>query len=229
MVVKLYNLLSIVSIATLLAGGGFSVFLFGTGRLDAERVNKIGALLRGELDQVPQSQPATQPACDTAATAIPVRSLEEIQTARQRERLRSHVLERATRDLEAQRRLLDQSLQYLLNEQEQFARQQSDWAAEQKKDSAKATDEAAQKRLELFAGLPPQQAKDHIVRLWNTKRADAVALVMQLDVGKTKRILAQMKTPEEQKILSELLEQLRSHEPTGDAPVSGKTSGGAAP
>lgn len=229
MLAKLYNLLSVLSIATLLAGGGFSAFLFGTGRLSAERVNKIGALMRGELDQVPESQPASQPATGEEPVAARARSVEEIQAARRQDRLHSHLLERATRDLEAQRRLLDQSLQYLLNEQEQFARQRADWTAEQKKDSGKAMDEAAQKQLELFAGLPPQQAKDHIVRLWNTNRPDALALVMQLDVGKTKRILAQMKTPEEQKILSELLEQLRTHGPTGAAPVSGKTVGDAAP
>jgi flagellar motility protein MotE (MotC chaperone) len=229
MLSKLYNLLSILSIATLLAGSGFSAFLFGTGRLSAERVKEIGAVLRGEFDQVPASQPATQPASEQSLSSAPARSIEDIQAGRQQERLRAHLLERATRDLEAQRRLLDQSLQYLLNEREQFARQRAEWDAEQKSTSSKARNEAAEKQLELFAGLPPQQAKDHIVRLWSSNRPEALALVMELDVSKTKRILAQMKTPEEEKILSELLEQLGSNEPDGDAPVSGKTTGDAAP
>jgi hypothetical protein len=226
---KLYNLLSVLAIATLLAGGGFSAFLFGTGRLNADRVNQIGAVMRGELDQPPQSQPASQPASDEAPASGHTRSAEETGSARQDDRLHAHLLERATRDLEAQKRLVDQSLQYLLNEEEQFSHQQGQWTAEQKSNSAKTMDEASQKQLELFAGLQPQQAKDHIVRLWSTKRSDALALVMQLDVGKTKRILAQMKTPEEQKILSELLEQLRTKEPNGDALPSGKTTGDAAP
>jgi hypothetical protein len=229
MLTKLYSLLSILSIATVLAGGGFSAFLLGTGRLSAERVNEIAAVLRGELHQAPQSQPAAQAASGQCPSSAPAQSPEEIETARRQEHLRSHMLERATRDLEAQKRLLDQSLQYLLNEREQFARERVERAAEQKTTSTKARDEAAEKQLELFAGLSPQQAKDHIVRIWNTNRSEALALVMQLDVAKTKRILAQMKTPEEEKILSELLEQLRTYEPTGDAPVSGKTAGDAAP
>ena len=112
--------------------------------------------------------------------------LDESMPLRQR-RLQSHLLERAARDIEAQRRLLDQSLQYLVNEREQLAAQQADWAAEQQKVTGEVVNEAAQKHLELFAGLAPQQAKEHLVWLWSTNKAEALALVMQLEVATTKR------------------------------------------
>ena len=229
MLSRLYNLLSTVSIATLLAGGGFSAFLFGTGRLNAARLERIAAVVRGELDEFPQSQPATQPAESDEPPVGRDQSLERIDAARRQRRLQSHLLERAARDIEAQRRLLDQSLQYLVNEREQLAAQQADWAAEEQKVTGEVVNEAAQKHLELFAGLAPQQAKEHLVWLWSTNKAEALALVMQLEVATTKRILAQMKAPEEQKILSELLEQLRTYEASGAATMSRKTAGDAAP
>ena len=230
MIAKLYNTLALAAIATVLAAGGFSAFLFGSGRLNAGRIDSIAAVLRGEYDESDEDaelEPAEEE--DAAPTESRARSADEVRAARQRDQLRHHVLERAKCDVEARQRLLDQSLQHVLDEQQRLATERSEWTDQQDRMTGRVQQDGAKRELELVAGLPPKQAKEHIVRLWNKNHKDAVALVMQLEVSTTKRIFASMKSAEEQKIMSELLEQLRGQESVGAANESGTTTGAAAP
>lgn len=235
MIAKLYNALALFSIATLLALGGFGAFLAGSGRVNGQRLETIAAVLRGELDDRAEeaAEPeAAEPAAEAPATAQNVRrqpSAEEVAAARQRDHLHRQALERALRDLQAQKRLLDQTLQHALSEEERLAEQRRAWQQEQQKLTQEVREAGTERELELLASLPPKQAKEHILRVWQKSRDDAVALIMQLDVSKAKRIFAQMKTPEEQNIMSELLEQLRLQELSGEASASGTTREAAAP
>ncbi len=236
MIGKLVNVVGIVATATLLASGGFVGYLFGTGRLSHSRLETMAAVLRGERDAPPEAPkdeitaPDTQPAPD--------RTAEDLRALRQHEHLESLRIERAMADLEAQRRLLDQAMQTVMQEQERLAKEKAAVAIQKNEKAAVNLDAGFKKELEYVSGLPPRQAKEHIVRVWKKQSADAVRLFMELDSSRGKRILEQFKTPEELEILTDLLEQIRTQgsakynvapAESGHATPSGTTAGEAAP
>jgi hypothetical protein len=233
---KLFSTVGIVATATLLACGAFVGYLVGTGRLNAVRIETIAAVVRGEpVVRSFTSHLTTQPAGDTGLKPVPPtqpapeRSAEDMAALRQREHLDTLRIERALADLEAQRRLLDQVMQNVLTEQERLAKEKAAVNAQKKDKAETALDEGFRRELEIVAGLPPRQAKEHIIRVWRKQKADAVRLFMELEVGRGKRILEQFKTPEELEIQTDLLEQIRSQGLQGYATPSGKTAGAAAP
>jgi len=232
---KLLNGLGLFALAPLLAAGGFGGYLFGSGHLNRTRVDLIAGVLRGEFD------PPTDPNAGIDPNALTTRpaeqrgtSAEEAQARRRREDLESLRLERAQSDLEAQRRLLDQVLQQVLQGQEKLAADKAEYekqvkAARRKVKQGVSEDDGFRKEVELVKGLKPTQAKDHIIRLWGKQKAEAVRLFMALDNRQSAKILEQFQTPEESQLLSDLLEQIRIQGQEGTAISSGKTSGAAAP
>ncbi len=208
---KLYKLLAAIALAIVLAAGGFAGYLFGTGKLSGARVDTIAAVLRGELDQPRDAEPTTdlEAEMDQLRTAPRASTAEEVEALRKREHLESLRLERAERDLEAQRRLLDQVLQTIVAEQEQLAEKEQRFAAQREERLAAVQDEGFQKELEYVTGLNPRQAKEYVTSVWKKQPADVVRLFQEIDTGRGRRILEQFKTPEELQIMTDLLERIR--------------------
>lgn len=228
---KLFNTVSAIALATLLAGGGLVGYLLGTGKLNSGRLEIMAAVVRGELDDRSSSPPAAgQPAGNEGAAQAPrACTAEEVRELRKREHLEMLEAERAARDLEAQRRLLDQALQHVVQEQERLAEERTQFWQQREKMKSTARDEGFQRELELVSGLQPRQAKEHILRVWQKQPADAVRLLSAMDESRARRVLEQFKTSEELKIQSDLLEQIRLQGMEGNADSSGKTQGAAAP
>ncbi|GEM_PF-853268 len=224
MFTKLFNGLAAISLATVLALGGVVGYLFGSGHLSADRLQIMARLMRGELDDLPglrgsataegQSGPgaASQPRpAGPDSETFSATTEDELRRARQRQHLEMLELERAARDLQAQRRLLDQVLQHVMQEQERLAEQRTEWLAQREKLSKAAVDEGFQKELALVSGLQPRAAKEYILRLWQKQPADAVRLLHAMEENRALRILEQFKTPEELTVQSNLLEGIRLH------------------
>jgi hypothetical protein len=230
---RFFNVIAVLAVATLLAGGGFTGFLFGTGRLTAERLQRIAAVLRGEANQPasPTTAPASQPAGEEQTAPATFRPAESPEARHRRVELERLRLERATQDLEARQRLLDQALQRVVVEQERLNGEKAAKAAaaRHKQASEAATDEGFRKELDYVSGLKPAQAKEYVVRVWQRQKADAARLMAAIDESRGRRILEQFKTPEELQLMTDLLEQVRSQGTEGHANASGTTDGAAAP
>ena len=206
---KLYHTAAVVSIAIVLAGGALLGLMYGTGKLTAEQVEAIAAVLRSD-----PNQPADTPEAEAAAEASDVEptgkatSAEEIRQQRRDAQLRRALDERATRDRIAQRQLLEQAMQHLLTAEERFEQNQKQWEQERKRRRGAARDEGFEKELRIVSKLSPKLAKEHIIRKWKQSPDDAVRMLNALPESTSKRILGQMKTPEEIQITHELLERL---------------------
>ncbi len=226
---KLYNLLAIFAISSLLASTGVLGYLVGAGKLSPLRAELIARVLRGELDAPPP--PASQPAASQPAEEEPrrARTADEVREMRRMEHLESLRLERARRDLAAQKELLDQALAHLVSEQEGLVKQRDEFEARRKRLAEADKDVGFQRELQYIAGLQPKQAKEHLLRSWAKQPADAVRLMMKLDVSKGKRILEQFKTPQEIETMHELLEQVRRQDSESDLAKSGTARGEAEP
>lgn len=228
---KMFNLAGGIALAALLAMGGFVGYLYGTGKINATRVDRIAAVLRGELDELPTESvgEADVDAAPDAGSEPRARTSEEVQANRRREHLESLRLERAARDLEAKRRLLDQVMGDVVRGQEALAAREEEFEKKRKYVLDAAMEEGFQKELELVESMSPRQAKEHVINVWNRHKIDAVRLMAEMDTGRARRILETFKTPEELEIQTDLLEQIRVRGMEGYASTSGKTEGAAAP
>lgn len=225
---RVYQLFAIVCIACTLAGGGLAAYLYGTGKLSAERIEQLAAVFRGATAAA--SQPASQPVAAPAEAAAPLgrgAATEELQRQRRDAQLRRLTLERATRDMQAQHELLNQTLQDLSMRGEKFESEKTAWQDQQKKLREDSHDAGFAKELEIISGLSAKQGKEHLVRLWGRSKIDAVRLVNALPKSKAKAILGQLKAGDEAQILSELMEQLRNQD--ADSVGSPRTGAGESP
>ncbi|MBU0617183.1 MAG: hypothetical protein KKI02_05665 [Planctomycetes bacterium] len=207
---KLYHTMAIASTAIVLAAGAQLGLLCGTGKLTAERVEAIAAILRqhpnepadgANADTADTGEAAAEPGATVTATAGILQQQQDAQLQRALD-------ERAACDHIAQRRLLEQALQHLVMAEERFERDKKQWEAQLKRRRGATRDEGFAKELSIIAGLSPKLAKEHIIRKWKESPADAVRVLNALPESKSRRILGQMKTPEEMQITHELLERL---------------------
>lgn len=232
MIHRLYQLAAIAGIAVLLALGGFAGYLTATGRLTIERMERVAAVLRGADEKA--ALDALGAVADAAATQPAVEpgrgpSAAELRRVRLEEHMQRATLERAAADLQARQALLNQSMQHLIQLQEEFGKEKAAWLAQKKKLTDVAHDDGFQRELAYVAKLQPKYAKEHVIRTWQKQKADAVRLFMALEPAKGQRILEQLKTPEEMQIMHELLEQLRAADVDHYVTGSGRTSSHATP
>ena len=219
-----------IAIATLLSAGGFVGFLWGSGKLNTERVEAIAAVLRGQsgadADAV-EADGSDVAASQPAAVRSP--SAEEARQARRARERQAATLERAERDLAAQRTLLDQVIQNEIELRESFDRQKSAWIAQKEKLTEGLNEEGF--KLEVkYASMLPDLAKDHVISMWKKGQvADVVRLFRALDASKGRKILSEFKTAEEKQIFHQLMEKLRLPDVDGFVPGSGKSPGRPAP
>lgn len=229
MIGRLYGILAFVSLAAMLAVGGLAGYLFATGKLDGKRMEQIAGVLRGEDDdKAATSQPTSSPTSGPT-TANAVRSADELRAKHREEQMRRALTERATRDLAAQKQLLDAATHELITRTEQFDREKKAWTGEQQKMRDEVRDEGFERELKYVSKLSPRQAKDHLVKTWQKSKADAVRMLAALNPSAGQRILEQLKSAEEQQILHELLEQLRNQDVDVRATGQGKATAAANP
>jgi hypothetical protein len=224
---KLYNLVAVVAIGSLLALGGLGGYLAGAGHLNRERVTLLAAVVRGEHDDLLHPEP--EPEADVATEpeeASGVRAADALRTALLDKQLTDARLDRVLSDIAARQQLLDQAVQELVANTEVFESRKQEWVEQRQRMLAADQDAGFQRELEYVESLQPRQAKEHLVRTWQGSRADAIRLLRQMPVNKGRRVLEEFKTPEELDLMNELLEQLRMSDLEEIAPASGKTAGG---
>lgn len=220
---RVFNSLAIVAISTLFASGGFVTYLVAAGKLTAVRMERMAAVLRGDLDQIPASQPAGEAHAASQPASAPVHATaDEIRRLRTQERISAALAERYSRDLDAKRELLEKAVANLISEQETFEKTRTEWKTAQDRMRQQNEDEGFRAEVDLVRKLPDAQAKEHVIATWKKHPADAVRLMKALGTSKSASVLKQFKTQEEVQIVHELLEQLRSQDVDKLTPAAGK-------
>jgi hypothetical protein len=205
----MFNLASTLALAALLAGGGFVGYLYATGKLNAQRVELMAGVLRGEFDEQTAEEDDSAVVGEPEAEEVRASSADEVRALRERQHLERLEIERALADLEAQRRLMSYAMHEVVTEQESLEDEQAAFMERREQILTAAEDQGFQKELEYIESLQPRQAKEHIVRVWKRSKADAVRVFIALDPSRGRRILEQLKTPEELEIMTDLLERIR--------------------
>ena len=222
MLTKLFNLIAVMSIATLLAVGSLGGYLYGTGKVTPQHLRWMLEVARGDHDEQLAPEDATDPNAPVTAEQEQV-LLREKRTETLRDRIRAKNLldaqvERALKNVVARQELLDQAMQELINKQEALASSRDQWQ-KQRKQLINADQEAGFKdELDTVSNLEASQAKAHLLMKYDAEPAEAVRLLRAMPMAKRKRILAELKSPQELKLMHELLEQLSNTELADIAP-----------
>lgn len=204
---RLYHMFALLAIINLFAVGGLVAFLFATGKLNAERVDQVAMVLRGEFPEI--EAPTTQPAI---VEAPPQRSGEEIARVQAQKEFYALISDRHKRESE-DRRALNQGIQLRVQRQlEEIERKQEAFREQRKEISEQAQQDGFQQALEMYSSMDPKLAKD---LLKTSKEADVVQLLMTMDENRRKKIINACKANEDRLWVGRILNQIQqlNHEP----------------
>lgn len=225
MLAKIGMIISLLSVGTLLGGFGLFSALVLSGDLDYQRAELLLAVLRGEHDEL--LEPEEEEIVDEGL--VEVEPEPTVSTGTAMESMRNRLEERRLLNaefateidaIEARQELLNHALLDLTQRQDALHATRSEFKEDRERARNADSDAGFKRELEYLQSLPAKQAKEHLLFTYERTPTDAVNLLRHIPTNKGKRILEQMKSPEELRVMSELLEQLRiaeleEFEPTG--------------
>ncbi|MGN6367265.1 MAG: hypothetical protein ACTHN5_03300 [Phycisphaerae bacterium] len=246
---KIGTLLSLLCIMNVLAAAGLVGYLFGTGRLDKQKVGaivaivqhkgapekfneKIADMLNPPAATNPATAPATQPGLADGGTPDPTLG------ASAQDRLAI-----AAQAMQQERLRLDARAQELRNQQDLLVQKQADVEAALKKITdqkrafeqqvaaaqKKAVDDNFQKSLDLYNELKAKQVKDLFVAMDDP---NLVASFLQaMDTSRAGEIIGEFKSPSETDFIRKVLDRIRTAgtSAASGSPTAGSSGGAAAP
>lgn len=199
---RLYHALSLLALVQLFALLGFTGFLFGTGRLNGERMDRIAAILRGD-DGPPaaSSQPTTQP------QVKPETATSEIARNRVQQEMFAMAVERQKRELADMARLAQTIQHEVQSRLEEIEAREKQFAEERKRLLAEQQGDGFGRELEVLGSIEPKRALDLLMA---KKDPDATRLLMEMDAGRVRKIIDACKTGAQMEWAGRILAQLHN-------------------
>jgi hypothetical protein len=192
--------------ATLLAEAAILSYVWSAWKLDQAKLVHLVAVARGS-----EPEKAEPKALSPEKGGSEQASYQEILDRRALKlrdfELREQALNSALDELKSQQQELDKS-----RKQEQSQIAQFDSQLKTLRDGAQATGrETVRRTLET---LKPKQAKEQVFQMLQNNEIDEVVLLLsQMPENRRAKVLAEFKTPEENKQLAEVLRRIREGEP----------------
>ncbi|MBI4717328.1 MAG: hypothetical protein HY763_05950 [Planctomycetes bacterium] len=209
-------LLAVLNVAALAAGVGF---LAGSGRLGPEQLRQIAAVIRGELPTPPApaqaAPPVPVPAAGTEEPGLsdlpPVGSQTDLEIMRRE-------AARIQEELRQRMALNNSILLKVATAREEFKRERD--AAKQQDKVAGEDRQAAgfEKQVEIYEGLAPRLAAQHLLGLSDPD--EAARIMVAMDARKAKKIVESAKSGEEMQRMMGILQRVREVAPTRSAKLS---------
>lgn len=213
------KLVTILAFANLLAAGGFVAWLASSGRVDAERLERVRDIFRPTIaeEKATLAEAASKgvelerlAADNDRLRDLPMSSSEQIVSS-------SRFTERATlamRALEEQHRRMQEDLRSregtVTQREEALTVRQLEWEKSIAAEKDRETKEQFRKAVRLLEAAPAKQAREWVLELVNTGRAEmAVGYLDAMNPAKSAALLKAFKNEGEAKVATDLLERLR--------------------
>ena len=196
----LISLVSALAIANLLALIGAVGFLFGTGRLDADRVEQITEVIFGE-----EEEEAEDVVLEIAQPKEKEQAQVKLARAREEGDLIRRLFERQERETRDRQRLVDAMMLDVTRRQEELAEEQELFDEQQRNLREERLQSGFRKELELLQTAKPKMRRD-LLRAKND--ADAVKLMMEMDTRAGKQVIDACKSPQEKAWISRILYEI---------------------
>jgi len=204
MIKTAYKIAAGLALLHLVALVGVIVFLEATGRLDAERVRRVAAVLRGGEEPSEASAgtgQAVEVGADGDGPSDDPQVADEIRW-RNTDRYRAQV-EQRLKFINAARVELDR-------QREEFERRLERERKEREERLAEAGKPGYEKELEIIGQLKPQVALDQLMTMSD---AEAARLLFELDTRKAKKIFEAAKTDAQRAKLTTVRTLIRDMQP----------------
>jgi hypothetical protein len=200
---KLYQGVAMIALINLFAVVGLAGYLFASGRLNEERVNQIGKVLRGEFP-AKQEVASTQPA---ATQPTPQESRVEIADLQAKRELYRLVGERLQNEV-TQRQALNDSVQLEVLRRLEEIEKKNQRFEQQKKEFKKQSElEGFGQALDMYSAMDQKLAKDLLKT--KEKDADVVQLLMKMDANRRTKIVNACKSAEDRVWIRRILDQIQ--------------------
>lgn len=211
MLKRLFHAISILAISHMLVFTGMLAFLFMSGRLNSERVNMIAGVLRGEELVPTDQQPTTQPAGEESVEPQPASAEKLVEKNLEGQEIRQQRFQRAHVDLLALRQRYDTLYLQLIQQKEELDRKIKMLDQQRKELRKEVTDEGFEKALATVRSMEPEQVKEYFMTL---EPMVVVQYLKKMPSYQAGQILGEFTTDEEQVFAKEVLEHMRSQDPT---------------
>ncbi len=218
---RMYDWLALLAVLHAVGLVGAVAYAYSTGAIDASKFPRAWSLLRGrdaETGKLQNAETKTAHAGDT-------KSSEDMQTdARMPEDLQilRRESERTSVELNQQLALVKSMMLKVTTEREAFRKEQEEAAARAKRETQEGPEslrraQAAgfKKQVEIFEGLEPKVALEHLLGLQDPDEAAKLLAVM--DSRKVQKIVAAAKTPERSQKMGTILQRVQDMAPSSAA------------
>ena len=197
---KIYNLVALFALLNVMAIGGLLAYLAGTGKLTAERVEHVAAVLRGELPT-----PQTAEAQEVGDAPPPTKSSDAIEREQLAEETNRIQADRRRAVLDQQAATARAALLQVTRAREALERERAEFDAQQRNRQNQEKSAGFQKELALLSNMKPKTALEYLLRKPNEEAANILLL---MDTRKAKRIIEGARAPLQKQRVGELLDLL---------------------
>jgi flagellar motility protein MotE (MotC chaperone) len=225
MIRALWNIISTLAVANLLAVTGFVLWLQSSDRLDVDRVEAIRDILsetrsaeQARLEETAKNDEAEQARikAEKDAQLPPITAYDRLALSEESDEVTRQRLERMRREVEDLQRTIRADSARLAESRSEFEAEKK--AFEDMRDQLVAFEGDAQfkKTVALYETLRPAQARDLMQQLIDQgQTAQAVAYLNKMQPRTAAKIIAQFEDPA---LAAELLERLRTYGLRAEAP-----------
>ncbi|MBN1489510.1 MAG: hypothetical protein JXA69_06280 [Phycisphaerae bacterium] len=199
---RIFQVISLLAVMQLLGLAGLTGYLFASGKLTPERIDRIAEALRDQEAEevVVTTQPAAEEAEPETATSQIARSWAQ-------QELFGVIAERQKRELEDRLRV-NQRLRWEVERKlEEIEERERRFQEARNKLEEQQMQSGFERELELLSTMEPKRARQ---LLMNGKEVDAVRLVMEMDAGRAKKILDTCKTTTEMEWARRILDRIHN-------------------
>lgn len=207
---RAYDAVALFALLNLLAGGGVGVYLMAAGVMDREKIRRITAVLRGE-DQVDETRPDAESSELPPEPAEPALAKDAIVQSQMDLEIMRREAERIKAELDQRLALNNSIMLRVMTEREAF-RQECDAAARREKAaSLERHKQGFEKQVEIYEGLAPKVAVEHLLGLADAD--EAARLLLEMNTRKAKKIVEAAKRPDQMQQMRVILQRLREVAP----------------
>lgn len=217
---KLWNILAVMAIANLLAITGFVGWLSKSGRLNAERVQAIRAMVsRTVADEAAEKAAAEKKAQDdaeaaklaAAASILPVRATEKIEQLREGAEIELQNKLRLANELRLLQEFLVRENERLVTLERDLKAREESFAEERKRIDDTEGAEQFKKALATLGGVKAKEAQTMLSELITAGKQDqVVAYLNSMEERQRSKVLSEFNKVDP-KMAADLLEQLRRY------------------
>jgi hypothetical protein len=200
------TLVAFVSVGTVLTAAIVGGYLWSRGDVDAEKLSRMAAIMRGE--ETPKLEPKKVQA-PSGSSEQP--SFEEVQQSRA---AKARHLELREQEIQSGLEIIRYEQRKLTEEMTRYDRLKT--AFEQLLEDKKDTELTAGREnvRSILETMRPKQAKEEILQMLAAgEEQDVVAILVAMPIANVGKIVGEFKTPDEAKKLDELLREIRLAKP----------------